>query len=288
MTPDAFTAVTVRAADQNDLAAIAALMRPFVARGELLSRSRQKMIELLADAFLVEAQRRAVGFAALETYSKKLSELQCLAVEETPRATEAVQAVVRACVDRARERGVLEVMAVVPDAFELPLIACGFGLSLPQQKRALFIKPDRSRAQEEAPADTSEVTIRPASGDDLAAVVEFLAPFVTRGNLLPRSPKQLAELLNHAFVAEGAGRIAGFAALELYSAKLAEIQCLTVDAAYQGCGVGRQLVARCVACAREHHVAETMAITSQEGFLLACGFDYCLADPKTALFLRTR
>jgi amino-acid N-acetyltransferase len=89
-------------------------------------------------------------------------------------------------------------------------------------------------------------------------------------------------------VAEAEGRLVGLAAMEVYSKKLSEIQCLSVAEGYRSQGIGRRLVELCVRCAREHHVAETMAISSREGFLKACGFSDCLPGPKTALFLRTR
>jgi amino-acid N-acetyltransferase len=45
---------------------------------------------------------------------------------------------VRACVDRAKDKGILEVMAIsASDAF---LRKLGFDYSLPEQKRALFFQ----------------------------------------------------------------------------------------------------------------------------------------------------
>lgn len=125
--------------------------------------------------------------------------------------------------------------------------------------------------------------------------------------LLSRTKAELIELSRHGFVAMGpssetaaeghaddlqnAGsesRCVGFAAVEVYSAKLAELQCLAVDAAHQRSGVGKQLVQLCVQRARDLGVMEVMAISSSESFLQNCGFDYSLPDQKRALFFQLR
>ena len=82
--------------------------------------------------------------------------------------------------------------------------------------------------------------------------------------------------------------VVGFAALEIYSPKLAEIRSLAVDPGYHGRGIGRGLVSRCVQLAVSRNVLEVMAITSSDGFFKACGFDFTLPGEKKALFIQTR
>jgi N-acetylglutamate synthase-like GNAT family acetyltransferase len=82
--------------------------------------------------------------------------------------------------------------------------------------------------------------------------------------------------------------IAGFAALEVYSPKLAEIRSLAVDPNHQGHGVGKALVEACIHRAKALDVFEVMAVTSAEGFFQKCGFDFTLPGEKKALFLQTR
>ena len=79
-----------------------------------------------------------------------------------------------------------------------------------------------------------------------------------------------------------------FAALEIYSKKLAEIRSLAVLPEFQGRGVGKQLVQACVDRARERNILEVMAVTSSEDFFRACGFDFTLPGEKKALFYQTR
>jgi amino-acid N-acetyltransferase len=139
--------------------------------------------------------------------------------------------------------------------------------------------PDRSEA---------DVVVRPAVPEDMAAVEEFIAPFVEAKRILPRTADELSSLLPTGFVAEARGRLVGFAALEIYSKKLAELRSLAVADEWQGRGIGRRLVAACVELARERRVFEVMTITSVDEFFRRCGFDFTLPGEKKALFVQTR
>ena len=130
--------------------------------------------------------------------------------------------------------------------------------------------------------------IRPAVSTDIPGLEAFIRPFVEANRLLPRTVGELTELLEHAFVAEADESLVGFAALEIYSSKLAEIRSLAVSTDVQGQGVGSDLVAACVERARQHRVLEVMAITSEDGFFRTCGFDFTLPGEKKALFIQTR
>ena len=130
--------------------------------------------------------------------------------------------------------------------------------------------------------------VRAGTVDDIDALAEFIEPFVRDGRLLPRTTEELSDLVSVGFVAESEGKLVGFAALEIYSKKLAEIRSLAVAAEMQGRGVGSELVARCVARATERSILEVMVVTSSEGFFKQCGFDFTLPGEKKALFLQTR
>ena len=135
---------------------------------------------------------------------------------------------------------------------------------------------------------STSVTIRPVQSRDLSEIATFIEPFVAAGKLLPRTTKELEDLVEHGFVAESAGRIVGFAALEIYSPKMSEIRSLAVSPEFRGGGVGRRLVQQCVERAHERQVLEVMAITSNDEFFQRCGFDFTLPGEKKALFLQTR
>lgn len=130
-----------------------------------------------------------------------------------------------------------------------------------------------------------EISMRPGKPADAAQVHKLIQPFVKTGLLLDRSVDEIAELAANSVAAECNGVVVGFAAVEIYSKKLAEIQCLAVEGGFQDRGVGKQLVAGCIEIASRNGVLELMAISSSEDFLKTCGFDYSLPGQKRALFI---
>ncbi len=131
------------------------------------------------------------------------------------------------------------------------------------------------------------IQIRPVKAEDLASVAAFLQPFMDAKFILPRTSVELELLLRYAFIAELNGEVVGFAAVEIYSKKLAEIQCLAVSEKCRRKGVGRQLVSLCVERAKTEKVREVMAITATEALFQDCGFEYALPGQKRALFVQT-
>lgn len=134
----------------------------------------------------------------------------------------------------------------------------------------------------------ADVDIRPARPADVEALSRFIEPFVSQGRLLPRTRDELADLIQTGFVAADRGTIVGFAALEIYSPKFAELRSLAVEPTHQGQGIGRRLVEACLDLARRRRVFEVMVITSADDFFRRCGFDFTLPGEKKALFLQTR
>jgi N-acetylglutamate synthase-like GNAT family acetyltransferase len=155
---------------------------------------------------------------------------------------------------------------------------------------SLTAKPNRLRkfSRSMNQADSSDYIIREACQADIPQLEEFVNRFVQANRLLPRTTDELSDLIPFGFVAVAAGQIVGFAALEIYSAKLAEVRSLAVDESFQGRGIGRGLVQRCVDLAIRRNVLEVMAITSSDRFFQACGFDFTLPGEKKALFIQTR
>ena len=135
--------------------------------------------------------------------------------------------------------------------------------------------------------DSAAACIRNSQRQDIPEILKLIAPFIEQRILISRNEDDLQKLVPHGFVAEAAGEIVGFAALEIYSRKLAEVQCMAVREGYQKQGLGRKLVDACVERAREEQVFELLAITSSDDFLRSCGFNYSLPDQRRALFMRT-
>ena len=135
------------------------------------------------------------------------------------------------------------------------------------------------------PSPSSDIQIRNATAADIPGLEKLIAPFVEANRVLPRPSEELGELLAHGFVAAAEGKILGFATLEVYSQKLAEIRSLAVEESVQRMGVGKRLVDACVQRAAELNVLEVMAITSSDDFFKSCGFDFTLPGEKKALFI---
>ena len=144
-----------------------------------------------------------------------------------------------------------------------------------------------------AGASKTNIEIRQALPSDAADIHALLRPYVSQHLLLERSEAEVIELTRHGFCATDSGsgnaeRCIGFAAIEIYSTKLAELQCLAVHPSHQGTGLGKELVNHCIQRAKEMDVMEVLAISSSEGFLQSCGFDFSLPDQKKALFFQIR
>jgi amino-acid N-acetyltransferase len=133
------TKVSVRSAAADDIPAIAELIKPYVDEGSLLERTYDEFGELLPNFFVaVDEEGTIVGCAALEIYSRKLAEIRSLAVASWAQGQGIGRKLVDACVERARERNILEVMAITAsDAF---FQSCGFDYTLPSLKRAVFLQ----------------------------------------------------------------------------------------------------------------------------------------------------
>lgn len=144
----------------------------------------------------------------------------------------------------------------------------------------------------------SNYRVRPARETDLEQIMQLLMPLVDEKLLLKRNEEEVASLLPTGFVASFQPQVnsaelpdesvVGFCAVEVYSKKLAEIQCLGVHASHRSHGLGRILVQQCVDLARDRGVMEVMAISSSEQFLRDIGFDYSLPQQKRALFYQLR
>ena len=127
--------------------------------------------------------------------------------------------------------------------------------------------------------------VRLARSEDVDAIRALIEPHVTSGRLLRRATEEIEFLLPTFVVAELDGTVVGCAALEIYSSRLAEVRSLAVTDDLQGMGLGRRLVEACVRIARERQVMEVMAITSNDAFFRAVGFDFTLAKERKALFI---
>lgn len=138
MTDDRDFPFSIRPATETDLDSLEAFILPFVEQGRLLPRTTVELRTLLPNCYLAIADSQIVGCAALEIYSKKLAEIRSLAVAPHARRIGIGKELVLACVNKARELRILEVMAITSS--EEFFKACGFDFTLPGEKKALFLQ----------------------------------------------------------------------------------------------------------------------------------------------------
>jgi amino-acid N-acetyltransferase len=139
---DAEPQFSVRAARQEDVDRLVRFLQTFVQQEFILERTPAEIESLMHNGFVAEAQGRLIGCAGVEIYSRKLAEIQALAVDENYRYQGVGRALVEACVALARAKGVRELMAIT--ATDGLFQKCGFHYALPGQKRALFVQLDEA------------------------------------------------------------------------------------------------------------------------------------------------
>lgn len=130
--------IVIREARQADIEQVRACIEPFIKLGRLLPRTADEMEGLLANCFVAERGDRIVGCAALDVYSRKMAEIRSLAVSPDVQRMGIGKQLVEACVDRARQLHILEVMAIT--STEEFFRSCGFDFTLPGEKKALFLQ----------------------------------------------------------------------------------------------------------------------------------------------------
>jgi len=123
-----------------------------------------------------------------------------------------------------------------------------------------------------APAQP-QPSLRPAVLSDVAGMENLMAPFVTSGDLLPRSNYDLCRHIKEYVVAEGQdGAIVGTASLKIYSTELAEVAGLAVRDDQQGRGVGKALVESLLVDARAVGLKVVFGLTRKPLFFIRLGF----------------
>lgn len=128
--------ISFRTATADDVPRLLEMLEPFVRARKLLRRTPEEIAVLTRHGFIAEVEGEIVGFSAIEIYSRKLAEIQSLAVADGYQNRGIGRKLVMRCLERARELDVMEVLAI--SASEDFLRSCGFDYSLPDQKRALF------------------------------------------------------------------------------------------------------------------------------------------------------
>jgi len=117
------------------------------------------------------------------------------------------------------------------------------------------------------------VVIRKAGMADVQEAYELLNSYAEKGELLGRSLSSLYDNLRDFQVAhQQNGEFVGACALHICWKDLAEIRSLAVHEKFHNQGVGRVLVERCLADAKDFGIAKVFTLTYQPEFFKRLGF----------------
>lgn len=122
------------------------------------------------------------------------------------------------------------------------------------------------------PADTSVLTIRRATPDDVQGILALVNHHARRGQLLPRSLSSILATIDDWIVAEAENRILGCVSLLHYSSGLVEVRSLAVGDGLQGLGIGTHLMRELLLEAEKRRIPKLFALTRVVGFFQRFGF----------------
>jgi amino-acid N-acetyltransferase len=114
--------------------------------------------------------------------------------------------------------------------------------------------------------------VRPATADDVPAIVAVVNENARLGHLLPRSADNIRASIDSWIVAEMDGRVVGIGSLLAMSPTLVEVRSLAVLPAYRRYGVGANIVLGLVERARERGIPTVFALTRAVSFFTRLGF----------------
>ncbi|HBS42347.1 MAG TPA: amino-acid N-acetyltransferase [Oceanospirillales bacterium] len=105
--------------------------------------------------------------------------------------------------------------------------------------------------------------LRPAGIDDVAGILELLAPLEEQGILVRRSRELLETEIHRFHVIERDGLITACAALYPYSSDMAELACVAVHTSYRGTNRGQRLLEQIEEEARRRNINKLFVLTTR-------------------------
>ncbi len=114
--------------------------------------------------------------------------------------------------------------------------------------------------------------LREAGVADVEAIVGLIHRFASVGQMLPKTPLEVLRSLHQFVVMDSAGCVAACGGLRVYSSRVAEVVSLAVDEAWQGRGLGAEIVDHLVRRAQSMGVGSVFAMTLTEPFFRRQGF----------------
>ena len=127
-------------------------------------------------------------------------------------------------------------------------------------------------SQKNGTAAATEITVRRARLADVNQMMLLLDEYARQAEILPRAEADVYQSIRSWMVAEAEGRVIAMGALVVLWHDLAEIRSLVIDPAYQGQGLGHQIVSQLLAEAQALELPRVFALTRKPGFFLKLGF----------------
>ena len=106
----------------------------------------------------------------------------------------------------------------------------------------------------------------------IAIMQELVKEEVDNGNILLRTEDEMANTIRSYTIVEVDGVIAGFTALHIHSARLAEVRSLVVSKNFRGLKLGQKLVQACIDEGRKYKLKQVLSLTYEQGFFESVGF----------------
>jgi amino-acid N-acetyltransferase len=116
------------------------------------------------------------------------------------------------------------------------------------------------------------INVRKAQLVDVPRMMPLLNEYARQAEILPRLEGDVYQSIRDWVIAEVDGTIVGMGSLLIMWGDLAEIRSLVIDPAYQGQGIGREIVVQLLAEARLLELPRVFALTRKPGFFLKLGF----------------
>ena len=119
---------------------------------------------------------------------------------------------------------------------------------------------------------SSLINVRRARLTDVPRMMPLLNEYARQAEILPRLEADVYQSIRDWVVAEADGHMIGMGSLLIMWGDLAEIRSLVIAPAYQGHGVGREIVRLLLAEAGSLGLPRVFALTRKPGFFLKIGF----------------
>ena len=107
---------------------------------------------------------------------------------------------------------------------------------------------------------------------DISIMQNIIAPHVEEGIILYRSENEIANTIRSYTLAVLDEEVVGFAALHIYSTKLAEVRMLAVKKEFQKKGIGYKLVEKLLEEGKKLGLKRVLTLTYSESLFTKLGF----------------